>query len=82
METKIEKPSQKPVLNIMSKETMGKELILQSDELKVKLVTSQKKNERKDFENICAHCLESVYDVIAAEKQPERKHLKLNPLGN
>ena len=55
MEAKIERPSQKPVFNIMLKETMGKELILQSYELKLKLFTSQKKNERKDSEKICAH---------------------------
>ena len=51
----MERPSQRPVLNIMLKETMRKELILQSDELKLKLVTSQKKNQRKDAEKICAH---------------------------
>ena len=51
----MERPSQRPVLNIMLKETMRKELILQSDELKLKLVTSQKKNQRKDSEKICAH---------------------------
>merc|ERR1711874_957272 len=37
MEPKLERPSQKPVLNIMLKETMRKELILHSDELKLKL---------------------------------------------
>ena len=47
MEVKVKGPSQKPVVNSMSKETMGKELILQSDELKLKLVTSQKKNQKK-----------------------------------
>ena len=48
MEAKTERPSHKPVFNIMQKETTGKELRLQLDELKLKLVTSQKKNERKD----------------------------------
>ena len=37
------------------------------------MVTSQKKNQRKDSEKICANGLESVYDVIAAEKQPDKK---------
>ena len=73
MEAKIQRPSQRPVFNIMLKEAMRKELRLQSDEQKLKLVTSQKKNERKDSEKICANDLESVYNVIATEKQPNKK---------
>ena len=37
------------------------------------MVTSQKENERKDSEKICANGLESVYNVIATEKQPNKK---------
>ena len=73
MEAKVKRPSQKPVFNSKSKETMGKELILQSDELKLKWVTSKKKKKRNDSGKICAHNLESVYNVIATEKQPDMK---------
>ena len=41
------------------------------------MVASQKKNERKDSEKMCANGLELIYNVIATEKQPNKK---LNPL--
>ena len=37
------------------------------------MVTSQKEKKRKDSEKICANSLESVYNVIATEKQPDMK---------
>ena len=73
MEPKLERPSQKPVFNIMLKETMRKELILHSDELELKLAISHKKTERKDPEKICANNLKLVYKLITTEKQPDMK---------
>ena len=73
MEQKVKRPSQKPVFNIMLKETMRKELILHSDELELKLAISHKKTERKDPEKICAHNLKLVYKLITTEKQPDMK---------
>ena len=37
------------------------------------MVTSQKKNERKYSEKFVHIILESVYNVIATEKQPNKK---------
>ena len=37
------------------------------------MVTSKKENERKDSEKFVHIILESVYNVIATEKQPDKK---------
>ena len=73
MEPKAEWPSQKPVYNLMPKETMRKELIFQSDELKLKAVTCQRKTEWPDPLKICVYDLKWVYNFETAEKQSGEK---------
>ena len=74
MEAKTERPSHKPVFNIMQKETMGKELRLQLDELKLKLVASI-----KDPEKMCAHKIKSDYNIIR-KNQPDMKSSEITSI--